>query len=128
LTDGTSNYATKFRDDIRFPGTAGNGPLPNDRLHQGPKKRTPVQMNFDATRLVLLADAFNLFNQQRVLDHDNHAEISFHVTNPNFGRIIAYQTPRTSVWRAVRVLTHVSGTGVGSRSAPTSSMPELDCD
>jgi outer membrane receptor protein involved in Fe transport len=72
---------------------------------QGFKKRTPMQMNFDVhgdygirmggRRLVLLADAFNLFNQQRVLDYDNYTEISFDVPNPNVGRIIAYQTPRT---------------------------------
>jgi len=149
-----------FRGDIRFLGSAGNGPLPNDRRHQGKlfgnyqfgfganvgvgvqiqsgapltalaanpvydspgeipetprgagmqteqgfRTRTPVQMNFDvhgdygirlgARRLVVLADAFNLFNQQRVLDYDNYTEISFQVTNPNFGRVIAYQNPRT---------------------------------
>ncbi len=151
-----------FRGDIRYLGTAGNGPLPNDRRHQakvfgnyqfgfganvgvgfqigsgapltamaanplydspgeipesprgqgfqteqGFKTRTPAQMSFDvhgdygikfggARRLVLLADVFNLFDQQRVTDYDYYTEIGFKQTDPNFGRIIAYQNPRTA--------------------------------
>jgi len=30
-----------------------------------------------------------------VLDYDNYTEISFQQPNANFGRIIAYQNPRT---------------------------------
>jgi len=149
-----------FRGDIRYLGTAGAGPLPNDRRHEGKiygnyqfgfglnagvgvqvssgvpltafaanpfydssgeipesprgagfateqgfKTRTPFQTNFDVhgdyriplatRRLVLLADAFNLFNQQRVTAYDFETEIGFEVPNPNFGKVIAYQNPRT---------------------------------
>lgn len=46
-------------------------------------------------RLVLLADVFNLFNLNRVQTYDDFTEISFGVPDPNFARVIAYQTPRT---------------------------------
>jgi hypothetical protein len=151
-----------FRGDIRYLGTAGNGPLPNDRRHQGKiygnyqfgfganvgvgfqlesgapltamaanplydsageipetprgqgfeteqgfKKRTPVHTSFDlhgdygfrlggVRRLVVLADVFNVLNQQRVTDYDYYTEVAFQQSNPNFGRIIAYQSPRTA--------------------------------
>jgi len=72
---------------------------------QGFKKRTPVQSNFDlhgdwgfrlgGRRLVVLADVFNLFNQSRVTAYDFETEIGFGLENPNFGRILAYQNPRT---------------------------------
>jgi hypothetical protein len=42
-------------------------------------------------RLVLLADAFNLFDTQTVLDYDNWTESTFGAANPNFGQ------PTTSV-------------------------------
>jgi outer membrane receptor protein involved in Fe transport len=149
-----------FRGDIRFLGTAGNGPLPNDRTHQGKifgnyvfgfglnlglglnlssgrpltalaanpvydstgeipetprgagfqtqdgfRERTPFESSVDVhadyalrmprSRLVLLADMFNLFDQQRVRDYDDFTESAFGVTNPDFGRILAYQTPFT---------------------------------
>jgi outer membrane receptor protein involved in Fe transport len=149
-----------FRGDIRYLGTAGNGPLPNDRRHQGKiygnrqfamgvnvgvaftiesgapltamaanplydspgeipetprgegfqtidglKTRTPVQYNFDlhgdygfhiaGRRLVVLADVFNLFNTRRVQAYDYYTEVGFLQENPNFGRVLAYQTPRS---------------------------------
>jgi hypothetical protein len=153
--------ALGFRGDIRYLGSAGLGPLPNDRRHQGKiygnrqfamgvnvglaftiesgapltamaanpvydsegeipesprgdgfeteqgfKTRTPVQYNFDVhgdygfrlggnRRLVVLADVFNLFNQHRVQAYDYFSEISFGVPDPNFGKVIAYQTPRS---------------------------------
>jgi outer membrane receptor protein involved in Fe transport len=151
-----------FRGDIRYLGSAGAGPLPNDRrqqaklfgsyqfgfgvnvglgyqiesgapltamaanpvydspgeipetprgqgfqTEQGFKKRTPVQSSFDihgdygfkfggARRLVVLADVFNLFNQQAVTAYDYYTEVSFQQADPNFGRIIAYQNPLTA--------------------------------
>jgi len=149
-----------FRGDIRYLGTAGIGPLPNDRRHQakiygsylfgfgvnvgigvqlssgrpltalaanpvydspgeipetprgagfetqdGFRRRTPAEFEFNlhgdynirvaGQRLTLLADVFNLFNQQRVLDYDDYTEIAFTAPNADFGRIIAYQTPMT---------------------------------
>ena len=151
--------ALGFRGDIRYLGTAGIGPLPNDRRHQGKifgnylfgfgvnlgvgvqlssgrpltalaanpvydspgeipetprgqgfqtqdgfRTRTPVETTFDlhgdynlrlgARRITLLADVFNLFNQQRVTDYDDYTEIAFGAPNADFGRVIAYQAPR----------------------------------
>jgi hypothetical protein len=148
-----------FRGDIRYLGTAGIGPLPNDRRHQGKifgnyivqgvnlglglnlssgrpltplavnpvyesegeipetprgegfeteegfRERTPFESTIDVHadyafrlphgRLVLLADAFNLFNQQGVRDYDDYTESAFGVLNADFGRILAYQNPFT---------------------------------
>jgi outer membrane receptor protein involved in Fe transport len=149
-----------FQGDIRYLGTAGAGPLPNDRRHdgkiygnyqfpfglnagigflvssgvpltafaanpvydssgeipqsprgagmeteQGFRTRTPVQFSMDVRgdyriplgdrHLVLLADFFNLFNNQRVTAYDFESEVGFQVPDPNFGRVISYQTPRT---------------------------------
>jgi outer membrane receptor protein involved in Fe transport len=49
---------------------------------------------FGNRSLLLLADVFNLFDTQEVLDYDNYTESSFQVPNPDFGRVIAYQPPR----------------------------------
>jgi hypothetical protein len=73
---------------------------------QGFKSRTPVLFNFDLhgdysfrmggnRRLVVLADVFNLFNLNRVTAYDYFTEISFGVPDSNFGRVIAYQMPRS---------------------------------
>jgi outer membrane receptor protein involved in Fe transport len=50
-------------------------------------------------RLVLLADVFNLFNQQRALDYDPDTQTSFPILNPDFGQpsrasLAQLQTPR----------------------------------
>jgi Carboxypeptidase regulatory-like domain/TonB dependent receptor-like, beta-barrel len=77
----------------------------------GFKTRTPFEYNTDAhvdyglkfggNRLVLLADVFNLFNQQRTIDYDNWSELSFTVANPDFGKPVSeivagpqFQSPR----------------------------------
>jgi outer membrane receptor protein involved in Fe transport len=49
--------------------------------------------------VVLLADVFNLFNQQRALDYDPDTQTSFPVLNPDFGQpsranLAQLQTPR----------------------------------
>jgi hypothetical protein len=42
---------------------------------------------------VVLADAFNLFDRQSVLEYDNYVESpGFQVTNPDFGRPLVYST------------------------------------
>ncbi|MPY86309.1 MAG: TonB-dependent receptor plug domain-containing protein [Luteitalea sp.] len=51
-------------------------------------------LRFGVTRLTLLVDAFNLFNLQRALDYDNYTEIGAGTLNPDFGRVLEYQTPR----------------------------------
>ena len=70
----------------------------------GFKTRTPVESSFDLhadyrlrlgnQRLVLLADVFNVFDQQAVLNYDHYTESSFTALNPDFGRPFRYQTPR----------------------------------
>jgi len=136
--------------DIRFLGSAGNGPLPLDRTHDvkvygtyafamglnlslglelesgapltafaahpvydsggeipltprgsgfqtsdGFRTRTPwtKPVNAEASYhlkvggrgLALIADAFNLFNTQTILDYDTFSELRFAVPNPDFG-------------------------------------------
>jgi hypothetical protein len=39
-----------------------------------------------ARNLVLLADVFNVFNTQTVLDYDNWTERTFGTLNPDFGQ------------------------------------------
>jgi hypothetical protein len=51
-------------------------------------------LRFGTRRLVLLLDAFNLFDRQGVLDYDNYTEASFAVPNPDVGRAFIYQNPR----------------------------------
>ena len=34
-------------------------------------------------------------DSQRVADYDNYTESAFQVPNPDFGRVIAYQPPRS---------------------------------
>jgi hypothetical protein len=50
---------------------------------------------------VLLADIFNVFNQQRTIDYDNWVELERGVANPDFGKPVSeivagpqFQTPR----------------------------------
>jgi hypothetical protein len=80
----------------------------------GFKKRTPFESVVNAhvdyslriggpRRFVLMADAFNLFNQHRTIGYDNYVETSFGAPNPNFGQRVSavlggapalIQTPR----------------------------------
>jgi len=136
--------------DIRFLGSAGNGPLPLDRTHDlklygtyafamglnlslgfelesgapltalaahpvydsggeipltprgegfqttdGFQTRTPwtrpvnagasYNVKVGGRSLLLIADAFNVFNTQTILDYDAYSEIHFGVANPDFG-------------------------------------------
>lgn len=74
----------------------------------GFRERTPWQTSFDlhadyaiplpmlggARDVRLVFDVFNLFDAQEATDYDNYTEVQFLVPNPDFGRVIAYQTPR----------------------------------
>ena len=70
----------------------------------GFKERTPIEssvdfhadyaIRFGGQRVQLIADIFNLFNRQGVVNYDNWTEASFPVDNPDFGRPWRYQTPR----------------------------------
>ena len=66
---------------------------------------TPWEPRFDlhgddalplgGTRDIRLAvDVFNLFDTKRATEYDNYTEVQFLVPNPDFGRVIAYQSPR----------------------------------
>jgi len=67
--------------------------------------RTPSNWSFDihadygfalgSGRLILVADIFNIFNSQDAIDYDQNTEIRFRVDNPDFGRRILYQNPRS---------------------------------
>lgn len=46
-------------------------------------------------QLRLVVDVFNLFDRNEPTDYDNYTESQFLVANPDFGRVIAYQAPRS---------------------------------
>jgi hypothetical protein len=49
---------------------------------------------FGGRRLIVLADVFNVFDTQNVVDYDNYTESTFTDPNPDFGTRLAYQLPR----------------------------------
>jgi hypothetical protein len=76
----------------------------------GFKTRTPAEIDFNLQasypvrfgqrRLVLVADAFNLFNVQRVREYDQNTQIGYLTPNPDFGQpanpntgVSGYQDP-----------------------------------
>jgi hypothetical protein len=72
----------------------------------GFRERSPWITSFDAhvdyrlqlfgdRELVLLADVFNLFDSQEVTGYDNYFEEEFPIPNPDFGRVLSYQAPRS---------------------------------
>jgi hypothetical protein len=84
----------------------------------GFKERTPFTtdvsahvdygIRFNGTRrIVLLADVFNLFNRQTVLDYDNWTETTFGAENPNFGQpttsVLGGNPPQLMTPRQIRV-------------------------
>jgi hypothetical protein len=99
LTPLASNPAYRSAGEIP-EAPRGSGIQTQD----GFRERTPAEVQFDlhldygvpiaGKRLTLVADVFNLFDQQRAIDYDNFTESTFQVANPDFGRIIAYQLPR----------------------------------
>ena len=58
-------------------------------------------------RIVLLADIFNLFDQQTVLDYDNWTESTFGALNPNFGQpttsVLGGNPPQLQAPRQIRI-------------------------
>ena len=84
----------------------------------GFKQRTPFltdvsahvdyALRFTGTkRIVLLADIFNLFDTQTVLDYDNFTESTFGALNPNFGQpttsVLGGNPPQIQTPRQIRV-------------------------
>ncbi len=74
------------------------------RTRTKPGYTTAVHADYHVTihkaqRVVLLADVFNLFNQQQAVDYDPDTQTSFPVLNPDFGQasranLAQLQTPR----------------------------------
>ena len=56
---------------------------------------------------MLLADVFNLFDTQTVLDYDNFTESTFGALNPNFGQpttsVLGGNPPQIQTPRQIRV-------------------------
>ncbi len=101
------------------PGYQNSGEIPETLRGEGfqsvdgVKKNTDMEAYLDAhldytiklgggkQRVILVADAFNLFNTQKPLDYDNYTETVTGVLNPNFGtthqggvsRTPSYHTP-----------------------------------
>ena len=87
------------------PNYANGGEIPTTprgagiETVDGFRTRTPFEYNTDAhvdyafkfggNRLVLLADIFNLFDQQRTIDYDNWVELERGVANPDFGKPVS---------------------------------------
>ena len=83
----------------------------------GFKQRTPFLtdvsahvdygLRFGTNRIVLLADIFNLFDTQTVLDYDNFTESTFGALNPNFGQpttsVLGGNPPQIQMPRQIRV-------------------------
>jgi hypothetical protein len=79
----------------------------------GRVERSPVEVAFDAhvdytvkmgeRRVMLIADAFNLFDRTRATDYDNCSDLGFGTSNPNLGqptsgctsRLPSFQAPRS---------------------------------
>jgi outer membrane receptor for Fe3+-dicitrate len=94
LTPLAANPNPNYQDGGEIPeGPRGSGFQTVD----GFRTRTPFLSEFNlhvdytfgtgrGSRLTLIGDVFNLFNQSTVLDYDNFTESTFGAPNPNFGQ------------------------------------------
>jgi hypothetical protein len=115
LTPLDPNPNTNYQNGGEIPdGPRGSGIQTID----GFKTRTPFQSQFDfqvaynwkitgTQKVSLMADVFNLFNQQIVLDYDNWTSITYGAgPNPNFGlrtsSLFAGNPPQFQTPRQVR--------------------------
>lgn len=86
------------------PRGAGFETVDGFRTRTRPQFTTSVHVDYrlnthKSQNIVLIADAFNLFNQQRAIDYDPDTQTSFPVLNPDFGQpsrtnLAQLQTPR----------------------------------
>ena len=114
LNLGAGLWATSGRPLTPFaadPVLARVGDIPEGprgsgiETEDGFMKRTPSYWSFDvhadyrfrlgAGDLVLVVDVFNLLDSQDAIDYDQNTEIAPQVDNPDFGRRILYQDPRS---------------------------------
>jgi hypothetical protein len=114
LNLGAGLWATSGRPLTAFAadpvlGRAGDipeGPRGSGiETEDGFKTRTPAYWSFDihadygfavgGGRLIFVVDVFNLLNSQDAIDYDQNTEIRPQIDNPDFGRRILYQNPRS---------------------------------
>jgi hypothetical protein len=108
LTPLAANPNPNYQSGGEIPeGPRGSGFETVDGFRTRTPFLTDVSFHADWTlgmgrreKLTLIADVFNLFNLQTVLDYDNFTETTFGSPNPNFGlatsRVVAgpqYQAP-----------------------------------
>ena len=112
LTALAANPNPNYQNGGEIPLTPRGGGF---QTVDGFKTRSPFESSVNAhvdwgvrvggprRRIVLLADVFNLFNQQRTTGYDSYVETSFGAPNPNFGQRVSavlggapplIQTPR----------------------------------
>jgi hypothetical protein len=111
LTALAANPNPNYQNGGEIPMTPRGGGF---QTVDGFKTRSPFESSVNAhvdyslrfgqaRRVVLLADIFNLFDQQRTVGYDNFVETSFGAPNPNFGQRVSsvlagnpalIQTPR----------------------------------
>jgi len=99
LTPMTSDPVSGYQGYIPL-APRGTGMMTVD----GFKTRTPYLWSLDVHadyafhvapgRLVLLADVTNLFNRQAVTGYNQNTQLTFGLTNPDFGQRTGYQDPR----------------------------------
>ncbi len=105
VSSGQPLTALAANPDYTSPGEIPEGPRGSGiQTTDGFKERTPIEssvdfhadysIRFGGQRVQLIADVFNLFNRQGVVNYDNWTEASFPVDNPDYGRPWRYQTPR----------------------------------
>ncbi len=81
-------------------GPRGSGVQTADGFKTRSPFSTDMNMHADyvfdmgGNRFELIADVFNLFDTQTVLDYDYYSDVNFSVDNPDFGNRIQYQAPR----------------------------------
>ena len=98
----TSNLKTALTDPDAFSNVFLKSYTSVERGNLG---RTPSVMTldlhadypiaFEKSQLKLFVDAFNVFNAHSVTGYVDTVELTAGVTDPNFGRPVSYQPPRT---------------------------------
>ena len=111
LSSGRPLTAMAANPDYTTSGEIPEGPRGSGiQSADGFKERTPFETDFDLhadyslrmgdRRVVLLADAFNLFNMRRVRNYQQNTELQPTIPDPDFGKVsdatgtnAAYQAP-----------------------------------
>jgi hypothetical protein len=105
VSSGQPLTALASNPDYQSAGEIPEGPRGSGiQTTDGFRERTPMEssvdfhadyaIRFGGQRVQLIADVFNLFARQGVLNYDNWTETTFLASNPDVGRPWRYQTPR----------------------------------